>query len=85
MEVVIFKKNRSYIQPILANALKTKSIESVAVIADNIVENPAPLESGRFLIPHTLPWPKCTNGSVGGNKNKGSNSTEKSAISLNVQ
>ncbi|VUZ43230.1 unnamed protein product [Hymenolepis diminuta] len=36
------KKPPSYIQSILANALETKSIESLPKMADNITENAGP-------------------------------------------
>ncbi|VUZ51837.1 unnamed protein product [Hymenolepis diminuta] len=37
-KLLYFKKLPSYIQPILANALKTEPIESLADMADNIIE-----------------------------------------------
>ncbi|VUZ56750.1 unnamed protein product [Hymenolepis diminuta] len=37
-KLLYFKKLQFYIQPILANALKTEPIESLAGMADNIIE-----------------------------------------------
>ncbi|VUZ51375.1 unnamed protein product [Hymenolepis diminuta] len=41
-KLLYFKKLPSYIQPILANALKTEPIESLAEMTDNIIENAGP-------------------------------------------
>ncbi|VUZ47540.1 unnamed protein product [Hymenolepis diminuta] len=50
-KILYFKKLPSYIQPVLANALKTESIESLAEMTDNIIQNARPprIED----IPHT--------------------------------
>ncbi|VUZ44738.1 unnamed protein product [Hymenolepis diminuta] len=41
-KLLYFKKLSSYIQPILANALKTEPIESLAEMAENIMETAGP-------------------------------------------